>query len=213
MSEGVLSAAERARMPKPHGRFAVWPVLRAADRSMTLREIWAAADHGQRGRDTHITTVEQYLLGLRRAGIVGEGDPVRLPGGRVAKTYRLIKDLGPEPPKVRRDGSLSDVKGDGRTRLWKVMRVLKDFDAVELSMTARVSEHTAAEYAKFLTFAGYLRIAEDHTHHPTAGKRRRWVFVEPKWTGPQAPVITKVKALFDPNIGEVVYARQTGRAA
>lgn len=213
---GVLTAEERARLPKPHGREAVWTALRSRPPGHVWRvsELWHAVNGGQRHRGTDKRSIRGYLEALAAAGIVEcDASPVSR-----TKFYRLTEDPGPVAPRVRRDGSQIDEpagrpgtpRGDGRQRMWQAMRVLREFDARELMMTASVSDDTACDYCRLLTGAGYLEILQQSS---PAGGRRRWRFIAARNTGPLAPRLVRLRAVFDPNLGEVVYAVHRARQA
>ncbi len=198
----------RARAPRPHGREAVWQALRAADRPLTFGALWHAVNHGQRGVETHPDTIRDYLRALVRAGIVARSGRPR------AYLYCLVRDLGPEPPRVRRDGTIIGTPGrpDGRTRMWQAIRVLGDFDATMLAATAQVSEETAREYARMLAHAGYLVVARRAERVP-GGRRQAWAVVPAMWSGPRAPRIIRRQGrrlLWDPNLSRIVWPKEAG---
>jgi hypothetical protein len=124
----------------------------------------------------------------------------------MAKTYRLIRDIGSAAPRLNRRGDAREHRPSGYQRLWTAIQVLKEFDQVELVMTARLSEETVRKYLRLLVLAGYLQ--EVRTAPP-----RRWRLLPDKWTGPLSPQITHLRALYDPNIGEVVFATRREEAA
>jgi len=203
----TLSAKERAILPRPHGRDAVWAALRAADAPLTVADIWDRINAGQLYRGTAKDTIRDYLDALASAGIVEKLD-------RRPIAFRLLNDPGPVTPRVRRDGVVLEDAPHGRQRLWQAMRALKEFDRIELAMTAGVSEESAAEYAQILCDAGYLQISRATMRHAREARKRRWRFIASRNTGPRAPQITKLRAVWDPNLGETVYARHLrGRPA
>jgi hypothetical protein len=155
--------------------------------------------------------VQEYLTGLVNAGILSrQAGPV----GPEARTYTLVRDLGIESPRVRRDGTPS-TQGLGREQMWRTMRMLKDFTALDLSVqasteVAAVGVGTAQEYCKFLARAGYLAVIRAGHGTGKGGISTRYRFVQARNTGPQPPMIQKVKQLFDPNLGAVVWSSAEG---
>jgi hypothetical protein len=141
--------------------------------------------------------VRDYVRSLARANIVAlqtPGQPRRTPA-----QYILVDDRGVSAPRVRKDGS--SVPPTGRSRMWKAMRILKVFTVAELAEHASLPDapvaHSEADtYCHWLCRGGYLR---------SAGEHERWSFLPGRDTGAKAPQILRVKQLFDPNTGEVVY--------
>lgn len=167
----------------------IWAALRRL-RAGTLREITAAAKVVQdTGRD--------YLRRLVKAGIVSREDH----DGSVY--YRLERDLGVETPRLREDGTPS-TSGLGREAMWRTMRMLKEFGVADLIANARsagasVAESEALTYCIWLARAGYiLKIS-------SRGAMRRWRLVPSRYTGPKPPMIQRIRQLYDPNLGKVVW--------
>lgn len=162
-----------------------------------------------------IAQVQEYVTGLAAAGILlitGQK------GGRgvirPALVYRLERDLGIEPPRVRRDGT-PVTQGLGREQMWRTMRMLKDFTALDLSVQASTEEAqvtvgTAQEYCKFLARAGYLIVIRAGKGTGEGGIPTIYRFVQARHTGPLPPMIQKVKQLYDPNLGQVVWSSEEG---
>lgn len=171
-----------------NGRQTVWEAIRrfsAGQQLFTAREV---RDETLLGMDT----VRDYLAGLEAAGYIGKesdgsGGPAR---------WRLVRDVGVEAPRVRRNGT-PVTQGQGRENMWQAMHILRRFTARELAVAARtkdcmVQESTAADYARHLHKAGYLSHREGVYHMlPTA------------FTGPLAPMIQRTKRVWDPNLRQV----------
>jgi len=173
---GVLTTREK-----------LWFSMRTL-RTFTLKEL---ARHA--GVDRHKYRVEDYLRGLVNAGILG-----RRPAPRFSPvSFTLERDAGVDAPRVRRDGS--PVPETAQTRMWRAMKILKTFSALDLVAHASlpdkaIAEGTADDYCHWLTRGGFLRALE--------GAPKRWLFV--KDTGAKAPQILRVKQLYDVNTGKVV---------
>lgn len=169
-------------------RQAVWNAIRA-------KEVFNIKDL----RDEtvmKIDSVREYVIGLEAAGYVERIPPKELRQGAAA-CWRLIRDVGIDAPRVRKDGS-PVTQGKGRENMWKAMRVLRTFTVRDLTVHARtpdcdVKESTAEEYARHLCYAGYLHRHEDgsYTMLPSA------------YTGPKAPMIQRTKVVWDPNTNKV----------
>jgi len=186
--------------------------LALSAKAPTDREIiWAAMRHLREFSQLEVALIskcgkgkiQDYLKGLTRAGFVERLNP----GGKVAEhaRYKLMRDTGVDAPRVRKDGTM--LPPSGRTRMWNVMQVLKVFTDGELVEAASLPDAPIAlaeaqTYCLWLMRGGYLK--------PSAPGY--WRMIPAKFTGAKAPQILRVKKLFDPNIGAVVYeGPQTGR--
>lgn len=179
----------------------MWEVIRKMHRTdwpITVRQVWEkASEWGPKGR------VRDYITGLVAAGYLR---PIEgAPGPSVQ--YELIKDCGIEAPRVRKDGT-EVTQGRGREQMWRTVKIIGDFTSRELAQAAstpnhEVAELTAKDYCLMLAGAGYLTI----TRQGSPGVPARYRLVPSRWTGPRAPMIQRLKQLYDPNTGEVVYRR------
>ena len=162
-------------------------------------------------------TIHGYLVGLQRAqppyirivaGNSGHAIARREGGKFRAAVYELLRDVGIEAPRVNSRG-METTSGRVFAGLWRAMKVLRRFDWRELhaslpELGARmplVSIRTIRGYCQALERAGYL-----HAEIPSRGYRPT-VYRLAKDTGPRAPVIQRVKSLYDPNLGEIVWQR------
>ena len=137
--------------------------------------------------------VEDYLKALLAAGLIE-----RIEGER--GRYILVKDPGAVAPRLRRDGS-EVTMGRGREQMWRAMRVLGQFTLRDLVVHATTEEHSVAEneaasYCQFLAQAGYL-----------VRKGGNYLFLRSRYSGPRPPMIQRVKQVFDPNLGKVVWSQ------
>ncbi|PKN06640.1 MAG: hypothetical protein CVU73_15865 [Deltaproteobacteria bacterium HGW-Deltaproteobacteria-8] len=167
----------------------IWTALRRL-RGGTLREIAYEAKAVR-------ATTRDYLRRLELAGIVSR--EIR---DRVVH-YRLERDMGVETPRLREDGTPS-TSGRGREAMWRTMRVLKEFGVADLLTHARAAGLTVAEaeaetYCRWLYRAGYL------VRSPRPSTVPRWHLVPARHTGPKPPMIQRIRQVYDPNLGQVVW--------
>ncbi len=101
---------------------------------------------------------------------------------------------------------LSEGAGAGTREgnLWRAMRLLGTFSVVDLlahsrTETVAIPDRFARDYTRTLMTAGYLRVAKP------AARGREAVYRIARNTGPAAPVIRRLAALVDPNLGGVVW--------
>lgn len=181
--------AEAVRTGRPSNRQAVWDYIRAHARGFDLEGI-------VRKTDIHQRTVESYLEGLAKAGYIAAE-------GKTPHCYKLMRDTGVEAPRVKSDGSPAR-SVLGQEAIWRSMRTLKTFDKHDLAETSDVPLRTAQSYLTMLLPAGYLRIVM--AGKPGHAARYQLILN----TGPRPPMIQRVKQVFDPNLGKVVWAKVEG---
>ncbi|WP_027360553.1 hypothetical protein [Desulforegula conservatrix] len=153
-----------------------------------------------------LSSVRWYLSGFETAGYIKKTATDKSP-----HVFELVKDIGREAPRVRRDGS-SITQGSKRDQMWRTMRILKIFDADELAMAASLEEspvdsEDARSYVFHLHKAGYLQLVQAAKH---TGGMSRYRLIQSMYTGPKAPMIKKVRQVYDPNLKKVMY--QEGRS-
>ncbi|GAB3451978.1 hypothetical protein [Insolitispirillum peregrinum] len=149
-------------------------------------------------------TVGEYILRLTRAGILEVASENGGPHGQ-AKVYRVVR-LQSEAPKVRRDGTVV-VPDTARDQMWRTAKIIKEFSPRDLAIQAstedrQVSERDATDYCKFLRLGGYLAVVRPSK----PGVQAVYRFLLSKNTGPKAPMVQRIKAVFDPNVGVVVWS-------
>lgn len=122
------------------------------------------------------------------------------------RTRYLMVDASrrlPAPPSLNRAGHPSAARG-GRQAMWRVIRIKRRFDLVELHYAAGVSEASARQFVSILLRAGILR--RERRGHAATGQRSIYALVADP--GPRPPVVRQVTEggqrtthLFDPNSG------------
>jgi hypothetical protein len=180
-----------ARLPAHQarpGRPEIWAALRALN-SATGEEIRKTAA-------AQWATAEDYLLSLVAAGIV---IITSLGQRRRDHVFALVQDTGAEAPRVRKDGTL--VPPTKTEALWRSIKMLGSFTYAELAAAAGSEGLQARDYCQHLARAGYLLVTE--TKHPNPTLYR---LAPGKNTGPLPPQIQRTKAVFDPNLRQIVWA-------
>jgi hypothetical protein len=172
--------------PVPTDREKIWAAIRQ-EKTFTLTQL------------AHLTGCREHKVKDYVRGLVASGHVRRPEGAKLfTKTeYILAQDTGVDAPRVRLDGTV--LPASGRTRMWNAMRILKVFTVDDLVNAASLPEASIAEgeaeyYCKWLVYGGYLGSGGGVFH-----------FIPAKYTGAKAPQILRIKALFDPNLGAVVY--------
>lgn len=200
MARGVKPVTRRAAEVVTTGRPAIWAAIRKLSgpscAPMTRTRI------GQLSY-VPVRTVSSYVAALEAAGILARSEAKGPAGGA---TWVLVRDVGASPPRVLPDGSAPKL-GGGRDRLWRTMKMLKVFTPRDLAIAASidgapVSPNEADSYVKFLVKAGYLRV-QVPARRGRKGSQATYRFV--RNTGPEAPQITRGKAVFDTNLKQIVW--------
>lgn len=192
----TLTAGRKTADQARDNRQLIWEKLRtkSADGfvSLTLADITGATG-------VHRRTASDYLTCLVAGGLaVRLDDPA---GGEVK--WRLERDGGHHAPRLRKDGK-AVTQGGGVSNLWRSMRMLGKFSAKDLALhsttpSVSVSEATAQSYCTMLLATGYLRVAQK----ADPSKSRKAIYRLVRNSGPKAPMIQRVKRVYDPNTGQV----------
>jgi hypothetical protein len=179
---------------KPWGRRAVWAAVREL-KQFTRIELRMAIPHVSAG------IVSAYLGALMRGGYVKAGGkvpgPTRGNGERLVQ-YQLVNDIGVDAPRLRRDGR--PLPPTAQQNMWLAIKIEQWFTVADLAVTASTEEtpiplETAAVYVRHLYDAGYL-------------ERRDVRYRLINNTGGYAPMIQKMKIMFDPNLNQLVWHDQ-----
>jgi hypothetical protein len=198
MARGVKPVAERAAAVVPGGRPAIWRALLAHART-------EAVTTGALERACYVPkrTIASYLRALMAAGHVVALPPA---GPRAGVRYQLAGAPPIAPPRLRPDGT-RPTQGGGRDRMWRTAKMLKVFTARDLAIAASIeggviAEAEAETYLRFLARADYLRIAKPAARGRGGAKA---VYRFARSTGPEAPQVTRLKAVWDPNLCRITW--------
>ncbi len=185
---------------KPQGRQAIWSEIRAQREAFGIDSLVAATG-------IHRDTIRTYLQGLDAAGYIEqlmpspEGPPI---------SWRLVKDVGAETPRVTKDGK-PVTQGAVTDNMWRTMKMWSgDFSWRDLAIaatteTVTVDESYAKDYCQNLVKAGYLLVAAKGKGIGKGAVPSRYRFNRTKNTGPRPPMIQRLKSVFDPNLGKIVW--------
>jgi hypothetical protein len=198
------AADEIAKRKHPYGRDAIWAAIRTlhkrnGDAGFTRRDIYTVCEF-----EVNRGTIQTYTDGLLNAGIIATDEP----GQKFQSTvYRLVKDVGAEAPRVRKDGT-EVTQGLGTEAMWRTMKTMAAFTSGELALAAstskaHINEASAKDYLKFIRRAGYIRLVSKGE----PGKPARYAFIRSRDPGPKPPQIQRVKQVFDPNSNTVVWPK------
>jgi len=192
-----------------NGRQRAWEAIRGRKgAAWTRQEIASLAK-------MELCSLESYLQGLGRAGIVTETHVEKthaLHRGccKGARWYVLAQDRGVEAPRVTRDGR-EITAGGASENMWMAIRnFLPVFDAREVAAYAGtpdmpVPEATAKSFVQMLAEAGYLEAVTPPNRGRYRGALTRYRLLPHMNTGPRPPMVQRTKTVYDPNLGKVVW--------
>jgi len=147
--------------------------------------------------DVSIETTRDYVKGLSRAGYLTVIATGKAP--RTVSVYQLTLDVGIEAPRVKRNGD-EVTQGQGNEAIWGAMRALGSFNTLVLAQMAGVKESTVKSYCTLLHHAGYLTVDKQGKGTGRGGIATQYRLLMSKVNGPRPPMITRLKAVYDPNI-------------
>lgn len=154
-------------------------------------------------------TVKTYLSCLLKAGFINRTNPDA--SRQTPATYSLVRDNGVEAPRLDRKGN--PVKqGLGAEQMWRTIRLIGEFSSRQLAAQASTSEtpvspETAKTYVGHLVRAGYLVEVAPAVQLGAGrgGLQARYRLAPGKYTGPRPPMVQRTKAIYDPNLDQVVW--------
>lgn len=154
-----------------------------------------------------------HLDGWINAGIVERTEGKKVGASR-QYLYQLLRDMGVDAPLVKADGSPLEL-GIKNANMWRTMRMLKTFDfrAVEAhaSTSAQpVTLETVRTYVRALQQAGYLTLVKPAQGKGKNATRKPAVYFLAKDTGPKAPMIQKLRTVFDQNLNKIMWQEEAG---
>lgn len=190
------------------GQDAIWEAMRALQ-VFTTQQLWLAVEKRRGG---NIYTIRSYVARLLKAGYLAVESTVTR-GSIVTRTYRLVRNVGVDAPRLTKDGRQSTA-GLQFEQMWTAMRRLADFNHRDLAIYAStdqvtVHEEHAKHYVAGLNRAGYLVLTEAGKHSVSLSRFR----LNPTMnTGPKPPLLQKLEAVYDRNLRRVVWQQNGGEA-
>jgi hypothetical protein len=154
-------------------------------------------------------SVCDYLQGLTNAGflkITRQSKP-----DRTRQRWKLVKDPGVEAPRVRKNGEVV-TQGCGNEAIWGAMQALGSFTPRVLAEMSDQKESTVKAYCLALKNAGYLTVERESKTGGRKGIQAQYRLLNSKVHGPRPPMITRLKAVYDPNIHAIVWQQGADEA-
>lgn len=115
-------------------------------------------------------------------------------------TYRLVVDNGVEAPRINKKGELVS-QGLGQENMWRTLRNIggalsyRELSALASTETTQINPESARDYLGNLKQAGYL----------TTDERGKFRLLAAMNTGPRPPMVQRIRQIFDPNLGKVMW--------
>jgi len=161
-------------------RHQLWHALRHRDAPVSAGEI--AREIGGQNK-----VISKRLSRWAKAGLLEAIKPANDAGQNVPIHYIMPQNARRliEPPALGKHGKLGTYRS-GRIAMWRVMRVLKSFDLVQLTMAAEVSMGSARVFVATLLRAEVLR--QVVRGHSATGQRS--IYALNGTFGPKAPIIS-----------------------
>lgn len=156
------------------------------------------------------TVVRDYLAGLTNAGYLSAERPGKAKA--TATIYTQVRDAGAEAPRVRRNGE-EVTQGRGNEAIWGAMQALGTFSYALLAEMSGATIQTVKSYCLALSKAGYLTVESEGKKSVCGSTRAKFRLLKSKISGPRPPMITRLKAIYDPNIHEIVWQQTADDAA
>lgn len=198
----LVAAAGRGQSTGYH---AIWEAIRI-QREFTAKSLWLVVEKRRGG---NIYTIRSYIQRLVLGGFVEQTATTNQRGATSVKHFRLIKDCGVDAPRLTDAGTPSRA-GRSIEQMWRSMGILGDFNYRDLAIAAStsdvsVNEEHAKHYVAALARAGYLVKTQTGKHSVSLA---RWRLIRSRNTGPRAPVVQKLEAVYDANLNQIVWQQE-----
>lgn len=187
-------------------------VWEAARRLATSGDGYLTVERLSRAAKVEVDPVRYALKGLIAAGYIQPAPGIAPARIGVNRLYILAQDNGVEAPRVRPDGQ-EITQGRGTEALWAAATALDSFTADLIAEIARVRSSTARTWCCLLARAAYLDTLIEGKGTGKGGRPATYRVAIWHRDKPRAPMITRLKAIYDPNIHQIVWAEGADDAA
>lgn len=174
----------------------IWEAIRAMSGSFDVRDVTPS--------DVATVAARDYLTGLALAGYLTVTQQGKAP--RTPTLYKLARDAGAEAPRVRKNGE--EIAGSGDEAMWGAMQALGAFTTRVLAKMSGAKEATVKSYCRALEKAGYLTVERAAKR----GVQMQYRLLKSRVQGPRPPHVTRLKAVYDPNIHQIVWQQNADDA-
>jgi len=154
--------------------------------------------------DVATVAARDYLAGLALAGYLRIEQQGKAP--RTPTYFMLARDAGIEAPRVRKNGEV--IADKGGEAMWGAMQALGSFTLRVLANMSGAKPETVKRYCHALALAGYLTVERE----AKAGMPMVYRLIRSHVQGPRPPAVTRLKAVYDPNIHRIVWQQNADDA-
>lgn len=173
----------------------IWELIRKhAEQEFTQQDVTPGGIPNDTARD--------FLRALAKAGFLQQvqaGTAQRIKG-----RWKLLNDAGAEAPRVNKQGKIV-TQGNGNEAIWGAMQAIGTFTPRLLTEISGAKPATVKSYCELLFKAGYLTLERPSKTCAHGGIQAQYRLLRSKIKGPRPPMITRLKAVYDPNIHEFVW--------
>lgn len=187
----------------------VWEAIR---RLAATGDGYLTVERISRASKVEIDPVRYALKGLIAAGYLQLAPGIAAGRIGVNLIYTLAQDNGAECPRVRPDGQPIAL-GRGTEAMWAAATALDSFDHHFLAEIAQVRPSTARTYCGLLARAGYFQLLKPGKGLGRGGTAATYRVAAEHADKPRAPMITRLKAVYDPNVHQIVWSEGADDAA
>ena len=120
--------------------------------------------------------------------------------------FVFAKDYGRVAPRLTNQGQVLEGVPINQ-QMWNVIRVHRVVDCFDLESMSACTVQTARSYLKALHKASYLAIDEKVRGAGAHRTSFRYRLMPGMNTGPRAPMVMRIKSIYDPNTNQVVWSQ------
>lgn len=185
------------------GRDAIWYCIRIL-KQFSLTDIEILSTDDSKTDNLNRATIRSYVNGLERGCFIEKVSSSVESSNQ--NNWKLVRDIGIHAPRLDKNGNeLPETK---RTQMWRSIRILGSFDiqtvVSSINPDTDIKYNDVKDYIKHLNKAGYLVVTEPAKNSGTTAKYRLLPSMN---TGPNPPVVQRIKQVFDPNLNKVTWPK------
>lgn len=191
----ILEDAKPPKLPVRTIEEQVWDIARTAQKRFTVRDVRRQAVAEITYDRVRACLDKWYAAGYIARTVDADIYPPTY-------LYEVINDCGQQPPQVDNQGQLK--KQSTQDIVWRIVRILKNFNARQIIASAndgetKLNEKAVRYYLFHLHDAGYITWLSADDNQTLA---QYTLTVD---TGPKSPEIKRGKKVYDGNLGLIVY--------
>lgn len=145
------------------------------------------------------STIRSYVKSLNKSGHLEHYQDLM-----IKCRYRLIIDCGVEAPRINKQGKIV-TQGLGQENMWRTLRNFgnamsyQELSGLASTPATPINPQSARDYLSNLKQAGYL-----------SDEKGKYRLLPNMNTGPRPPMIQRIRQVYDPNLGKVMWRSEGG---